>query len=74
MNLNPRKTDVLFVQCRPMIHKPPAFKGVNIRIPSVIPIKGRGSLISGLGEGLEDLENDKPCSGLDLPQGMLIRP
>ena len=27
---------------RPMIHKPPPFKGLNIRIPSITPIKRTG--------------------------------
>ena len=31
-----------------MINKPPPFKGLNIRIPIIIPIKGRGLLIRGL--------------------------
>ena len=35
-------------KCRPMINKPPPFKGLNIRIPIIIPIKGRGFLIMGL--------------------------
>ena len=30
------------VQCRPVINKPPPSKGLNIRIPIVIPIKGSG--------------------------------
>ena len=25
-----------------MINKPPPFKGLNVRIPTIIPIKGRG--------------------------------
>ena len=29
--------------------KPPAFKGLNIRIPSIIPIKGRGFVNEGSG-------------------------
>ena len=36
-------------QCRPMINKPPPFKGLNIRIPILIPIKGRGFLNQGSG-------------------------
>ena len=31
-----------------MINKPAPFKGLNIRIPIIIPIKGRGLLIRGL--------------------------
>ena len=31
-----------------MIKKPPPFKGLNIRISIIIPIKGRGLLIRGL--------------------------
>ena len=30
-----------------MINKPPPFKGLNIRIPIVIPIKGRGFINQG---------------------------
>ena len=30
-----------------MINKPPPFKGLNIRIPSIIPIKGRGFINQG---------------------------
>ena len=30
-----------------MINEPPPFKGLNIRIPTIISIKGRGSLIRG---------------------------
>ena len=32
-----------------MINEPLPFKGLNIRIPIIIPIKGRGLLIMGLG-------------------------
>ena len=28
--------------CRPMINEAPPLKGLNIRIPLIIPIKGRG--------------------------------
>ena len=35
--------------CRPMIKKPTPFKGLNIRIPIIIPIKGRGFLNEGSG-------------------------
>ena len=31
-----------------MINRPPPFNGLNIRIPTIIPIKGRGLLIRGL--------------------------
>ena len=27
---------------RPLIHTPPPFKGLNVRIPIIIPSKGRG--------------------------------
>ena len=30
-----------------MIHKPPPFKGLNIRIPIIIPIKGKGLINHG---------------------------
>ena len=32
-----------------MINKPPPFKGLNIRIPIVTPIKGRGFINHGSG-------------------------
>ena len=32
-----------------MINKPPPFKGLNIRIPIIIPMKGKGLLVRGLG-------------------------
>ena len=34
---------------RPMTNKPPPCKGRNIRIPIVIPIKGRGFINQGFG-------------------------
>ena len=34
-----------------MINKPPPFKGLNIRIPTIIPIKGRGFINQGSGLG-----------------------
>ena len=34
-----------------MINKPPPFKGLDIMIPAIIPMKGRGLLITGLGYG-----------------------
>ena len=30
-----------------MIHKPPPFYGLNIRIPILLPIKGRGFIEQG---------------------------
>ena len=30
-----------------MINKPPSFKGLNIRIPTIIPMKGRGFINQG---------------------------
>ena len=35
-----------------MINKPPLFKGLNIRIPIMIPIKGRGFINQGPGLGV----------------------
>ena len=29
-----------------MINKPPPFKGLNVSIPVVIPVKGRGGVIN----------------------------
>ena len=33
--------------CRPIINNPPPFKGLNIRIPTIIPIKGKGFINQG---------------------------
>ena len=33
--------------CGPMINKPPPFKGLNIRIPVIILVKGRGFINQG---------------------------
>ena len=38
-----------------MIHKPPPFKGLNIRIPIIIPIKGREFVNHGSGLASPDL-------------------
>ena len=35
-----------------MINKPHPFKGLNIRIPKIIPIQGRGFINHGPGLGL----------------------
>ena len=35
-----------------MINKPPPFKGNDIKIPVLIPIKGRGLINPGFGLGL----------------------
>ena len=35
--------------CRPLVNKPPPFKGLSIRIPITIPIKGLGLGVLGLG-------------------------
>ena len=32
------------LQCRRVINKPHPFKGLNFRMPMIIPIKGRGSI------------------------------
>ena len=40
-NLKPHK-------CRPVINNTPPFKGRNIRIPIIIPVKEGGLLIRGL--------------------------
>ena len=34
-------------ECKPMINKHPPFKGLNIRIPTIIPIKVRGVIEQG---------------------------
>ena len=52
------------LQCRPMINNPPPFKCVNIRIPIIIPIKGRGFMNQGSGLPLESsLSLRAPSSG-----------
>ena len=38
-----------------MINKPPPIKDLSIRIPIIIPIKGRGFINQGLGLGEEGL-------------------
>ena len=43
-----------------MINNSPPFKDRNIRIPIIIPIKGRGLLIKGLGYATK--VGDKPTS------------
>ena len=40
-----------------MIDTPPPFKGRNIRIPIIIPIKGRGFVIQGSGLRVRGLES-----------------
>ena len=35
---------------RPMINKPPPFKGLDIRIPTILPIAGRGFMNQGSGK------------------------
>ena len=34
--------------CRPMVNKPAPFRGLNIRIPIIVPIEGRGGYKSGV--------------------------
>ena len=46
-------------ECRPMINKPPPLKGLIIRIPILMPIKGRGFINKGSTIGREPL-NPKP--------------
>ena len=36
-----------------MLNKPPPFKDLNIRMPIIIPIKGRGFINHGSGLGFE---------------------
>ena len=47
-----------------MINKPPPFKGLNIRIPIIIPIKGRGFINHG--SGLRDKAPNLGFRGLGL--------
>ena len=52
-----------------MINERPPFKGPNIRIPIVIPIKGRGFINQGCGLGLglaPETLNPKPKVNVDL--------
>ena len=51
-----------------MINKPPPFKGLRIRIPTITPIKGRGFIDQGSGIGIVQLEWFLG-SGLRLTQG-----
>ena len=46
------ETAIWGLGCRPMINKPPPFKGLNI-ITIIIPIEGRGFM--NLGSGLEGM-------------------
>ena len=48
-----------------MISKPPPFKGLNIQIPIIIPIKGRGFINQGSGlERLVVLASQNPIPSL----------
>ena len=40
---------LVFRVCRPMMNTPPFFKGLNVRTLMIIPVRGRGLLIRGLG-------------------------
>ena len=44
---NVRGSGFRLQECRPMINKPPPFKGLDIRILIIIPIKGRGFINHG---------------------------
>ena len=46
-----------------MINKPPSFKGLNIRIPSIIPAKGRRLINQASGPGLGPMLRNT-CAGL----------
>ena len=46
---NPRPSTWVLVQLLVPNVDPPPFKGLNMRILIIIPIKGRGLLIRGLG-------------------------
>ena len=59
-----RFTSGLYNVYRPRINKPPPFKGPNIRIPSIIPIKGRGFINQGSRLGGIPPSNIKPPSAL----------
>ena len=61
-----------------MINNPPPFKGVNTRIPIIIPIKGNGSLIRGLhyprkcaGRGLHGHPSRTQASPRQVPGSLL---
>ena len=49
-----------------MTNKPPPFKGLNIRIPGIIPIEGRGLINQGSGSTLNPKPSaqtfTKPCA------------
>ena len=40
-------TFLYYARIGPVIDKPPPFKGINIRIPSILPTKGRGLIKQG---------------------------
>ena len=46
--------------CRPMINKPPSYKGLNIRNPIISPIMGRGFINHGSGLDNHQSLNPKP--------------
>ena len=48
------KNGLKIQECRPMINTPPPFKGLNIRIPIIIHIKGRGFTNQGSGSKTSD--------------------
>ena len=62
-------------ECRPMIDKPPPFKGLNIRISMIVPIDGRGFINQR--SGLE-LQHDglryqvPPSQWLLLPETLIF--
>ena len=54
--------------CRPLINKPPPFKGLGIRIPIIISIKGRGFVNQGCGiiANLLEVRTGQEIAGLCL--------
>ena len=48
------------VSCRPMINKPPPLRGLNIGIPTIIPIKGTEFINQG-SQAAFQARNTKPA-------------
>ena len=54
---------MLRVYCRPQINNAPSFKDPNIRIPVIIPMKGKGLLIRVYITGNEGAGYVRDCIG-----------
>ena len=64
-----------------MINKAPPFKGLNIRIPLIIPIKGRGFINRGSALGFRVSQHETPkeakrllcCRGMAWASELIVR-